>query len=90
MRQVAYSLFPGADMWAEDVSLQSEGMSFVAVGKNFRQPISSTLVGDYKHLEYFSGLFQRLSLGLQLPRNGGAVALRLCQGCPGAWNVSTW
>ncbi len=47
VRQVNYSLSPGADLWAEDVRYDSAGVHFTAVGRDFRQPIDSSLIGSY-------------------------------------------
>jgi len=82
VRQVAYSLFPGADVWAEDVSLQSDGMSFVAVGKNFRQPISSTLVGDY-NISNILAAFSTTVFGLGISPEVAARGIEALPGVPG-------
>ncbi len=47
VRQLSYSLSAGADLWAEEVSHDSAGMHFTAVGPGFRQPIDTSLVGCY-------------------------------------------
>jgi len=47
IQQVSYSLKPSADLWAEDIIYSPEGIRFIAVGKNFRQPVISRLVGAF-------------------------------------------
>lgn len=45
VRQTTYSLQPGAELWAEEVVQNSAELSFVAVGKGFRQAVTSQLAG---------------------------------------------
>jgi UDP-N-acetylmuramoyl-L-alanyl-D-glutamate--2,6-diaminopimelate ligase len=46
-RKVCYSVNPGADLWAEDVEYSPDGMHFTVVSKEFRQSISTPLVGEF-------------------------------------------
>jgi UDP-N-acetylmuramoyl-L-alanyl-D-glutamate--2,6-diaminopimelate ligase len=46
-KKVSYSLKPGADLWAEDIEYSPDGIHFTAVSKEFRQPISTPLVGEF-------------------------------------------
>jgi UDP-N-acetylmuramoyl-L-alanyl-D-glutamate--2,6-diaminopimelate ligase len=46
-RKVCYSLKPGADLWAEDVEYFPDGIHFTAVSTEFRQPVSTPLVGEF-------------------------------------------
>jgi UDP-N-acetylmuramoyl-L-alanyl-D-glutamate--2,6-diaminopimelate ligase len=82
VRQVAYSLYPGVDVWPEDVKLLSEGMSFVAVGKNFRQPTSSTLVGDY-NISNILAAFSASVFGLGISPEVAARGIAALPGVPG-------
>lgn len=45
VRQTSFSLNPGADLWAEDIEHDAEGLHFTAVGPGFRQPVHSSLMG---------------------------------------------
>lgn len=45
--QAAYSLSPGADLWAEQVVQSHTGLSFTVVGKGFRQEVVSQLTGSF-------------------------------------------
>ncbi|NPV75841.1 MAG: UDP-N-acetylmuramoyl-L-alanyl-D-glutamate--2,6-diaminopimelate ligase [Anaerolineae bacterium] len=45
VRQATYSLHPGADLWSEEVVQNHDGLNFIAVGKGFRQAVSSRLAG---------------------------------------------
>ncbi|HTX78051.1 MAG TPA: UDP-N-acetylmuramoyl-L-alanyl-D-glutamate--2,6-diaminopimelate ligase, partial [Longilinea sp.] len=82
VQQVAYSLKPGADVWAEDVELQSSGMSFVAVGKGFRQPITNTLVGDY-NISNILAAFSAAVFGLGISPEVAARGIAALPGVPG-------
>jgi UDP-N-acetylmuramoyl-L-alanyl-D-glutamate--2,6-diaminopimelate ligase len=44
---ISYSLEKGADIWAEDITFDAHGVSFTAVGPDFRIPIQSRLTGVY-------------------------------------------
>lgn len=46
-RQIVYSVNPGADVWAEQVRFQADGLHFVARGRDFEIPIHSKLVGMF-------------------------------------------
>ncbi len=45
VREAAYSLYPGADLWPEQVVQNRAGLSFIAAGKGFRQAVTSRLPG---------------------------------------------
>ena len=45
--KVCYSVKRGADLWAEDIEYSPDGIHFTAVSKEFRQPISTPLVGEF-------------------------------------------
>ena len=47
IQQVSYSLTPCADIWAEKIQYSPEGIRFTAVGRDFRQPVFSRLVGAF-------------------------------------------
>lgn len=47
VRQAAYGLQPGGDLWAEDIGHDSAGLYFTAVGPGFRHPVRCALVGLY-------------------------------------------
>jgi UDP-N-acetylmuramoyl-L-alanyl-D-glutamate--2,6-diaminopimelate ligase len=82
VQQVAYSLNPGVDAWAEDVQLQSTGMNFVAVGDRFRQPISSTLVGDY-NISNILAAFSAAVFGSGISPEVAARGIAALPGVPG-------
>lgn len=46
-RSVSYSLESGADLWADQVVFDPEGVSFTAVSSGFEMPVKSQLVGAY-------------------------------------------
>lgn len=45
--QVAYSIRPGADVWAEDILHEADGLHFTAHGPNFHLPIYCHLMGGF-------------------------------------------
>ncbi|MFN8411455.1 MAG: UDP-N-acetylmuramoyl-L-alanyl-D-glutamate--2,6-diaminopimelate ligase [Anaerolineales bacterium] len=45
--QLNYGLQNNADVHAEDIEYSSAGIKFTAVSKDFREPVSSNLVGEY-------------------------------------------
>lgn len=47
VNQVSYGLNPGTDIYAEQIEYGPTGLKFIAVGKNFRQPVNSHLVGAF-------------------------------------------
>jgi UDP-N-acetylmuramoyl-L-alanyl-D-glutamate--2,6-diaminopimelate ligase len=47
VRQVSYSLSPGADVWAENIHHSAAGLSFMARGPGFQAPVACNIVGLY-------------------------------------------
>ena len=82
VRQIAYSLNLSVDVWAEEVQLQSTGMNFVAVGKGFRQPITSVLVGDY-NISNILAAFSAAVFGLGISPEIAARGIATLPGVPG-------
>ncbi len=44
---VSYGLMPGADVTAEEIRQSKQGLRFIASGKDFRFPVTSSLLGDF-------------------------------------------
>ncbi len=82
VRQVSYSLSPGADLWAEDVRYDSAGMHFTAVGPGFRQPIQSSLVGSYNVSNVLAALGATM-IGLNVPPEVAAQGVAQLRAVPG-------
>jgi UDP-N-acetylmuramoyl-L-alanyl-D-glutamate--2,6-diaminopimelate ligase len=47
VNKASYSLEPGASLWADEIKYAPDRLSFIAIGQNFRLPVSSNLVGPY-------------------------------------------
>jgi UDP-N-acetylmuramoyl-L-alanyl-D-glutamate--2,6-diaminopimelate ligase len=46
-RQIAYSTNQRADVWAEDIRYEADGLHFTACGPDFRFPVFSALMGRF-------------------------------------------
>ncbi len=82
VRQVSYSLSPGADLWAEDVRYDSAGMHFTAVGPGFRQPVDSSLIGSYNVSNVLAALGATI-MGLNVPPEVAAQGVAHLRAVPG-------
>ncbi|HNT53324.1 MAG TPA: UDP-N-acetylmuramoyl-L-alanyl-D-glutamate--2,6-diaminopimelate ligase [Anaerolineaceae bacterium] len=82
VRQVAYSLAPGADLYATDIVHDASGLHFMAVGPNFRQSVSSSLVGTFNVSNCLAALAVTV-LGLGLDPAQAAAGIAGLQGVPG-------
>lgn len=47
VKKVTYSLKPGADMWAEEMGEDEQGVYFTAVTPTWRRPVHANLAGRY-------------------------------------------
>ncbi len=82
VRQVSYSLSPGADLWAEDVRYDSAGVHFTAVGPGFHQSIDSSLVGSYNVSNILAALGSTI-LGLKVKPEVAAQGVAHLRAVPG-------
>ncbi len=82
VRQIAYSTRPGADVWAENIHHDTDGLHFVANGPGFSIPVFSHLMGLFNVsncLAAISATVVALGIDLEAARRGIANL----QGVPG-------
>ncbi|MCX8026027.1 MAG: UDP-N-acetylmuramoyl-L-alanyl-D-glutamate--2,6-diaminopimelate ligase, partial [Thermanaerothrix sp.] len=80
--QVDYSLQPGAQVWAESVHQNAEGLSFVAhVGQHII-PIRSRLIGEYNVSNILAALAATV-LGLSVAPEAAQLGVSNLPGIPG-------
>ena len=58
--QIHYSLTPDADIWPENIKIESEGLSFTAKGKEFSAEVYSHLPGQFN----ISNVLAAMSVGI--------------------------
>jgi len=67
VRQISYSLNPReADVWAERIQTQREGLSFHAISKDFEFPVKTTLTGLFNVSNCLAAI-AACYYGLQIP-----------------------
>lgn len=66
VRQVAYSLAPGATVWAKDVTYTPDGTQFTVVGPGFSNLVTSRLVGAFNISNILAAISATVS-GLGMP-----------------------
>jgi UDP-N-acetylmuramoyl-L-alanyl-D-glutamate--2,6-diaminopimelate ligase len=82
VRQSTYSLRAGADVWAEDIRQEDDGMRFTANGPGFSFPVSCVLVGDYNVSNCLAAITATV-IGLGIPPEIVAQGLARMRGVPG-------
>jgi UDP-N-acetylmuramoyl-L-alanyl-D-glutamate--2,6-diaminopimelate ligase len=82
MKQVSYSLEPGADIWAENIHYSPEGIRFTAAGKDFRQEVFSRLVGAFNISNILAAMSAAI-FGLLIPPQTAAEGISSLEAVPG-------
>lgn len=82
VRTTAYSLQPGADLWAEDVEYHPGGMRFTAVSSTFHQPVECALLGDFNISNCLAAISAAV-FGLGVDPADAARGIRTLKGVPG-------
>lgn len=80
--QVTYSLKPGADLWADDIVYSPQGIRFTAVGKDFRQPVFSKLVGAFNISNILAAMSATI-YGLNIDPQTAAKGIASLEAVPG-------
>lgn len=80
--QIAYSLDSGVDLWAEDVSFTPSGVQFVAVGKGFRFPVQSSMMGLFNISNMLAALGATV-VGLNIDPQIARRGIARLRGIPG-------
>ncbi len=82
VRKIAYSQQQRADVWAENVSIRTDGLRFDACLPGGRSPVDSSLVGRY-NVSNCLAAFAAATLGLSLPAEAARDGIRALKGVPG-------
>lgn len=82
VHQVSYGLNSDADVRAEDVTSEGQGLEFVAVGSDFRVNIESNLTGGYNVMNCLAAIASTI-VGLKLDKDTARDGIRAMKGIPG-------
>ncbi len=82
VKQAAYSLVQGADLWAEDIHQGKFGLRFVAATRKIWQPMESHLIGLY-NVSNILAAFTTAVLGLGIDPQVAAQGIAALEGVPG-------
>ena len=82
VRQVSYGRSAEADVQAVEVAHMPPGLSFVVVGDGYRQPIESSLRGDF-NVSNILAAFSTTVEGLRVPANKAAEGIAALRTIPG-------
>lgn len=82
LRQVSYGLTPQADTYAENISYSPSGLAFDLVGKTFRVPVRTRLVGAY-NVSNCLAAFSAAVVGLGIAPETAAQGIANLPGIPG-------
>lgn len=78
----AYSLTPGADLWAEEIRYTPGGVTFSAVGKDFRVPVTCRLAGNFNVSNCLAAMSAAI-FGLGIDPRVAAQGIAALPGVPG-------
>jgi UDP-N-acetylmuramoyl-L-alanyl-D-glutamate--2,6-diaminopimelate ligase len=82
VRQIRYSLVPGADIWAEAALYTPAGIEFTARGPGFAIPVRSRLVGAF-NVSNCLGAVAATAAALSLPSEAVSRGIETLQGVAG-------
>lgn len=82
VRQAAYSLEAGADVWAEEIRQDASGLKFTAHGPGFAFPVECELVGLYNVSNCLAAI-SAAALGLGIAPGAISSGLTRMRGVPG-------
>lgn len=86
VRQVSYSLSPGADVWAEDLETSPAGTRFTVHSARWSFPVESSLVGKYNVSNCLAAIAATVE-GLHIPWQSARDGIRQLPGVPGRMEV---
>jgi len=81
-RLVSYSLSPGADLWADEVSYDASGVSFTVKSSQVDQPVKSNLAGAY-NISNCLAAYGAAVYGLGVSPQTAAEGIAALPGVPG-------
>ena len=82
VRQAAYATAPGADVWAEKIQHEADGLHFTANGPNFCVPVYSNLMGMFNVSNCLAALSATV-LGLGIDAQTASQGIANLRGVPG-------
>ena len=82
VRQLAYSLHPGAPVWAGDIVQEKDGLRFTAHGPGFDLPVSCSLVGEYNVSNCLAAIAATV-VGLGIDPEAASRGIARLHGVPG-------
>ncbi len=82
VRQTAYSTSPGADVWADTIHHESDGLHFIANGPGFCVPVYSHLMGLFNVSNCLAALSATV-LGLGIDAETASQGIANLRGVPG-------
>jgi UDP-N-acetylmuramoyl-L-alanyl-D-glutamate--2,6-diaminopimelate ligase len=82
VRQVAYGMGAGAEVWADQVVNTPEVLRFVAHGPGFDLPIETRMIGNYNVWNILAALSAAV-IGLGIPPETAAAGIRMLDSVPG-------
>lgn len=82
VRQISYSLRPGATVTAQDIASDPAGVRFTAVGPDFSVPIRSSLFGAYNVSNCLAAIAATV-VGLGVSPDAAARGIQSMSGIPG-------
>ena len=81
-RSVSYSLKPGADLWADDISFDAEGISFTAKSDGGDVQVQSRLAGEYNISNCLAAIGATV-VGLGISPEAASTGIVALPGVPG-------
>ncbi len=82
VRQVTYSIGPGADVWADQITHQADGLHFVVHGPGFSAPIYSHLMGLFNVSNCLAAIAATV-VGLDIDVNAAGQGIANMHSVPG-------
>lgn len=82
VHQISYGLDNEADVRAEDIISDRQGLKFTAVGPDFRIAIESNLIGDYNIMNCLAAIASTVA-GLKIDLEAAREGIYLMRGIPG-------
>jgi UDP-N-acetylmuramoyl-L-alanyl-D-glutamate--2,6-diaminopimelate ligase len=84
--QICYSIQPGADVWAEDISTSPSGTRFTAQSKDWSFPVECKLVGMYNVSNCLAAIAATV-MGRGIPWSVAQQGIKNLPGIPGRMEV---
>ncbi|MDR3572643.1 MAG: UDP-N-acetylmuramoyl-L-alanyl-D-glutamate--2,6-diaminopimelate ligase [Anaerolineaceae bacterium] len=82
VRQVSYGIHPGADIWAEEIHQDTDGLHFNVRGSGLNLRVDSSLVGEYNVSNCLAAI-AATAIGLGTPVKAIQAGIAALHGVPG-------